>query len=161
MSLLANGSPTKTSGKTQQRSNIMSTVYATPMQILALLARQNLVFTADQISTNTFIVNGQTLKIRQGVVDELRNDLNSSVFTTIGRNRILLALESLRLSSRGRPANSRSSLLKHGYRCYTVSDNGRISVPAGAFFNLDSSEKVTAHFIDNGKESYIKVMKHK
>ncbi|MFZ9327913.1 MAG: hypothetical protein ACO24H_10790 [Polynucleobacter sp.] len=136
-------------------------VYATVSQIVSLLKRQNYSFTPDQIRTNSFKdEGGKSVKIRQGVVDDLLQ-LAEVAFSPNIRSRVVSAVESLTLRSPGRVADTRSTLLKSGFRCFTVCGNKRISVPAGAFFNLQPGEKATAYFIDNGKESYIKVIRHR
>jgi hypothetical protein len=136
------------------------TLYATTSQFMSLLKRQNLSLTNEQIRSSSFVdEDGNTLKIRKGIVDEVAEFANS-FFSPNNAKRVLSALQKLELAGRGRPSNSRERFLLEGTRCYVVNTQSRTTVPTGDFFQLEHGSKVTARFVDNGGESYIKITPH-
>ena len=139
----------------------MSTIpYANASQLMNLLKRQNLAFTKEQIRTSTFEdENGNTLKIRQGVIDEVMS-IAKTFFSPNNAKRLSISVEQLSLSGRGRPSNSRDRLLSEKHRCYVVNTQLRTTVPTGDFFDLSPGSKVTAHFVDDSNGGYIKVVPH-
>ena len=131
------------------------------VSLVNLLQRQRFIFTKDQLDTCCFLDSTNALRRITPDVFRATVEVSSSVLNAKQQNQVLRALSTLKLERRGRPPNTRERLSSEGYRCYRLGWNGRASIPAGTFLNLEPGSKITAYFVAGSDETYIKLVKHK